>query len=391
MLALVPLYSQERLMLRGTLGERHLHALTALLAVLGSGCLGHLYEVPRSELERLVQVPPEERGHSVYAVQQFSTADEPAPAPAWQAPEGEPPPGYSMGFYGHWVPTYYVDYGAPICVPRAPVAPVDNVHGASPIGAPAPADGDIDVPSINSPRDGGVLLAAVIVAGVAIGVGLVASEGARFEGEVAVHPQHPVHLMHYGGGQSTVPLNELTPEQLQDSSRAVLNAYEGAGLWLREAAPLNRAGFSYQFGAGNDALALPGWTQRGAGFRFALGYYPLKQLGLLVDSRLMSGNDGFNSFNNVRLGAEAQWYPLALWRLHLGGFAGAGQSWYGSIGPSLPSTDGARPYFSFGGLAEFELTTRLGLTFRWTQDLMFPSPRVPPGFVSSWTVGLAVY
>lgn len=379
-------------MLRGTLGDRHVHlrALTTLLAVVASGCLGHLYEVPRSELERLVQVSPEERSHSVYAVQQFSTASEPEPASAWEAPRGEPPPGYSTSIHGFWVPTYYIDYGPPVRVPRAPVVPVDNVHEATPIGAPEPPD-DVDVPSLGSAKDGGVLLAAAIVAGVAIGVGLAASEGARFEGEVAVHPQHPVHLIHRGGGQSTVPLNELTAEHVRNSSRAVLNAYEGAGLWLREAAPLNRAGFSYQFGAGNDVLALPGWIQRGAGFRFALGYYPSKQFGLLVDSRLMSGNDGLSSFNNVRLGGEAQWYPLALWRLHLGGFAGAGQSWYGSTGLGLPETDGARPYLAFGGLAEFELTTRLGLTFRWTQDWLFPTPRLPPSFVGSWTVGLAVY
>lgn len=382
-------------MLRGTLGERHLHlhALTALLAVLASGCLGHLYEIPRTELERLVQVSPEERAHSVYAVQQFITDRDPAPAPDWQAPEGEPPPGYIMGIHGHWVPVYYVDYGPPVLVPRAPVAPVapvDNVHAATPIGAPEPPD-DADVPSLGSAKDGGALLVLAVVAGVAMGTGLAASEGMRFDGEVAVHPQHPVHLIDYGGRQLTVPLNELTPEQVQGTRRAVLNAYEGAGLWLRERAPLNRAGFSYQFGAGNDALALPGWTQRGAGFRFALGYYPTKQFGLLVDSRLMSGNDGLNSFNNVRLGAEAQWYPLALWRLHLGGFAGAGQSWYGSTGLSLPYTDGARPYANFGALAELDVTTRLGLTFRWTQDFMFPSPRVPAGFISSWSVGLAVY
>ncbi|HYO66226.1 MAG TPA: hypothetical protein VEU33_09105, partial [Archangium sp.] len=60
-------------------GHLRLQALTTLIAVLTSGCLGHYYEIPRRELERLAHEPPEARGQTVYAVQQFSTDAEPAP------------------------------------------------------------------------------------------------------------------------------------------------------------------------------------------------------------------------------------------------------------------------------------------------------------------------
>ncbi len=373
-------------------GGLRLHALTALLAVLTSGCLGHLYEIPRTELERIVQTPPDQRGQGVYAVQQFSTASEPAPAPAWAPSEGEPPPGYSLSLHGHyWVPSFYINYGTPSYAPP-PYSP-PAVHDATPVSSTQ----SVPTSSGTSSSDGSIqnvdkLLVVAIVVGVAVGVGLAATEGLRHEGLVAVHPHHPVHLWHRDGAQSIVALDELTPEHLGNLDSATLSGHEGAGLWLRDAAPLNRAGFSYQLGAGNDHLSLPGrQSQRSLGFRFALGYYPSRKFGLLAESRLQPGDDGFNSFYNVRLGLEAQWYPIVLWRLHLGPFVGAGQSWSASAGASLPTTKGQRPYVTFGGLAEFELSTRLGLTFRWTQDWLPTASADTRDFISSWSVGLAIY
>jgi hypothetical protein len=374
-------------------GGSRLWALTPLIAVLTSGCLGHLYEIPRTEMERLVRESPQARGQNVYAVQQFSTASEPEPAPAWKPPMGEPPPGYSLGLHGHWVPSFYLDYGTPHDEP--PVHARPTFHDASPVtesasnGTSTAKDTASSIGSINGVDK---LLVVAIVVGVAVGIGLAATEGARYEGQVAVHPHHPVHLWHRNGAQSIVPLDELTPEHLRDLDSATLSGHEGAGLWLRGAAPLNRAGFSYQFGAGPDSLTLPGGQNpRSLGFRFALGYYPSKKFGLLADSRLQRGDANGDSFYNVRLGLEAQWYPIALWRLHLGPFVGGGQSWSASAGVTLPTTSGQRPYVSFGGLAEFELTTRLGLTFRWTQDWLPTASEDTRDFVSSWSVGLAVY
>jgi hypothetical protein len=377
------------------------YALTLLVAVLTSGCLGHLYEVPRSELDRLVQEPPQARGQDVYAVQQFVTAGSPPPAPAWTEPYGAPPPGYSMGLHGYWVPDFYIGYGAPYYDPPAPAPLVSNHHEATPVGSVSGGGGVSGSPGSGSgsgiPNVGNIgnmdkLLVAVVVVGVAVGVGLAASEGARYEGSVAVHPHHPVHLRSSSGGVRTIPLDELTPEHLRDVDSAVLSGHEGAGLWLRGAAPLNRKGFSYQFGAGEDSLTLPGrQVARSLGFHFALGYFPSKKFGLLIDSRLQSNANELGGYYNVRLGLEAQWYPLSLWRLHLGPFVGGGQTWSAASGPGLPTAGGDRPYVAVGALAEFELSTRLGLTFRWTQDWLPTAGPTTRNFISSWSVGLAVY
>jgi hypothetical protein len=377
-----------------------LHVLTLLVAVLTSGCLGHLYEVPRSELDRLVQQPPQARGQDVYAVQQFVTVDSPPPAPAWEEPYGAPPSGYSMGLHGYWVPDFYVGYGAPYYDPPPPMRLHSNHHDAVPVGSVSgggvsgssgsgSSSGSTNVGNIGNVDK---LLVAVVVVGVAVGVGLAASEGARFEGSVAVHPHHPVHLRSSRGGVRTIPLDELTPEHLRDVDSAVLSGHEGAGMWLRDAAPLNRKGFSYQFGAGEDSLTLPGrQVARSLGFRFALGYYPSKKFGLLVDSRLQSNANESGGYYNARLGLEAQWYPLSLWRLHLGPFIGGGQTWSAASGPGLPTAGGERPYVAVGALAEFELSTRLGLTFRWTQDWLPTAGPTTRNFISSWSVGLAIY
>ncbi|MFY0566611.1 hypothetical protein ACN28E_22620 [Archangium lansingense] len=371
-----------------------LQALTTLIAVLTSGCLGHHYDVSRGELERLAQQPPQTRGQNIYAVQQFTTDSEPEPATPWYPPEGAPPPGYTMGLHGHyWVPDFYIEYGRPYYEP--PVYTRPSVHDASPVSGNVSGGGSAGSSSSSgsgSIGNVGEAIVVVIVIGVAVGIVLAATEGARYEGSVAVHPQHPVHLWHRNGRQSTVGLDQLTPDQLGDVERATLSGREGAGMWLRGAAPLNRAGFSYQFGAGEDRLALPGGENpRSLGFRFALGYYPVKQFGLLTDTRLQTGDFNGGSFYNVRLGLEAQWYPLAIWRLHLGPFVGGGQSWSASEGGALPTTSGARPYVSFGAIAEIEIATRLGLTFRWNQDWLPTATPNTRDMLSSWSVGLSVY
>lgn len=374
-------------------GPSPLWTVTTLVAVLTSGCLGRQYEIPRSELERLASTPPEQRGHAIHAVQQFSTASEPRRAEPWEQPEGLPPPGYAESPDGYiWIPHMYLEWGPPTWSPgvswRGP-AP-SRVHAATPVGHAASAASTSKVADSIKAVD--KLLLAAVVVGVAVGVGMAASEGARYEGTVAVHPRHPVHLWYRDGSEGITALDELHVEDLSRVTRASLMGDEGAGLWERAPAPLNRKGFTYQFGAGEDHLALPGVRgPRGLGFQFGLGYFPVRQLGFLTHSRLHFSDADERSFYNVRLGVEAQWYPLHLWRLHLGPFAGAGTSWSASAGSELPTTEANRPYLAFGGLAELELSTRLGLTFRWTQDWLPGTPQDTSRVISSWSVGLSVY
>ncbi len=381
----------------------HLAGIAALLAMLTTGCLGHLYEVSPRELERLTYTSPEQRGQNIHAVQQFFFTDEPTPAPPWAAPSEPPPRGYSYYSGGHYyVPDLYLNYGRPTYRPPPPPEPPPTVHDASPAGgSPGTASaggggskGGGGGGSIGSGgKDGGLLLVAAVVLGVAVGVGLTVSEGFRYDGLVAVHPHHPLHLLHEDGHEEIVPLDELQPGHLRRGTQALIVPDEGAGMWELERAPLNRRGFSFQWGAGGDRLALPGgYSPTGTGFRFATGYFPLQQLGFLGEMRLQGFNDGrSSSFYNARLGLEAQFMPIALWRLHMGGFAGFGRSWYGSGGSALPDTEGSRPYIHFGAIVEIDLTTRLGLAFRWTQDYLPGAGSYTPPLTNSWNIGFSIY
>lgn len=138
-----------------------------LVATLCTGCLSQSYEIARTDLERLVQAPPAERGAHVRAVQRFSTADDPEPAPTWQpADRNAPPPdGYVYGPRGHFVPHLYLGWGYPYYSPHYYGPTAATRDGGMPRSGSSPS-------SSKSNKDGGALLAAAIVAGVAIGVGL---------------------------------------------------------------------------------------------------------------------------------------------------------------------------------------------------------------------------
>lgn len=373
-------------------------AWTAVLLVttLCTGCLSASYEIPRTELEKLVQVPPADRGAHIRAVQRFSTAEDLDPAPAWPPVErnAPAPDGYVYGPRGYFVPSIYLGWGYPHYSPYYYGPTAATSEGALPRSGGGGSSGS------KSSKDGGPLLVAAILAGVVVGTALVFSEGMRYDGWVAVHPHHPVHLLGEDGSQHTVPLDELTPAQIS-GQRAVVVGPEGAGMWLRRRASLDRQGFTFQFGLGGDHLALPDQPSGphdgvdGLGWRFALGYFPTRWTGILLDTRLArhSEADG-SSWHAYRAGIEGQWMPLQFWRVHLGGFGGAGQNWAasspGEFG-ALPTTDTTRTYVDFGGILEIDLTTRLGLTFRWIEDWLPNAPATVQRMANSWSLGLAIY
>jgi hypothetical protein len=361
-------------------------AATCALSLVLSGCLAQSYEIPKDEVQRLLQTAPGERGKHVRAVQRFSTSSDPQPAPEFAAAD-VPPPGYGRGSSGYWVPHLYLGWGSPYYSPS-------YRYGRS--GAPMRDNGPpaSSRPSSSSKssagKDAGAAVAAAIVAGVVVGVALAATEGARYDGWVAVHPHHPVHLL--GSGEDRiVALDELTAGQIGDRD-AVLVGYEGSGMWRRGRAPLSRTGLTFQFGLGDAAANLQDYHQpSGLGFHFGAGWFPSQWVGVLLDSRLTSGEYQNGSYHDFRVGLEGQWLPIQLWRVHLGGAVGIGQSWVGSSGGDLLEASHKIAYVSAGGLAEVDLTTRLALTFRYLRDWSVQAPSRQALDMGSWFVGLAVY
>lgn len=354
----------------------------ALIAacILQTACLSPTFEVSRDEMERLSRVDPGQRGRAVRAVQRFSVAEDMPPAPPFDAnvqgeapgavippPMGAPAPLYHpyWGGYG-WGEPYYMPHYSTVRVgggsavgggmAGSTAGPADKGGGG--VASAAAASSKAGRDSIASAA------AAAVVLGIAVGVGLAVSEGARHDGWVAVHPHHPVHIVQADGGHRIIALDEVRPGELRADESAVIVGKEGAGLWLRGRAPLDREGFTYQMGGGYTGMQLAREVAPGGLAELAIGMFPSQMLGIVARTQFASGGYSGNDYLGWRVGAEAQLIPLAWGRLHVGGYGGAGLEWMKSGGPDVGEFDDRRLYWSAGGLMEIEWTTRLAFFLR---------------------------
>lgn len=375
-----------------------LRLLTGLLvASLASGCLSNTYEIPHDEVQRLTRTPPAERGQKVRAVQRFETSRQPPDAAPWPRPPAEagPPPQGAPGVVYYPVPHLYLGWGSPYYAPayRSPYYE-DRLYGPGTLyGAPSSGPLSPAKSQAKADRDSIVgYMAAALVIAAAVGVGLAVSEGARYDGYVAVHPHHPVHILRPDDQHSQVALDELRADQVGPHDIVVLRGTEGTGMWLRGRAPLSRQGVAYRFGFGYFNVPLrQGYVPAAGGGEVGLGYFPTQWGGVLANVGLAYGENFDGDYLSLRTGLEGQWYPIQLWRVHLGGFLGGGSDLTKAGGGELPETDKSAPYVDFGGLLEVDLTTRLAFTFRYGMHWLPTSEELRDDMVPWLTLGLTVY
>src|SRR5688500_6691403 len=349
------------------MGRRGGALLAGLLLVI-PGCLSSTYRVPRSELLRLAEAPPELRGTNVRVVQRFVSQDEPPPA----QPVSVHP---VVGIYAHGV--------IPVTPPRRP----RSSGGGSAGGGGGGSGGSGGGGNVGGDRTAAAL---ILLAGAGVAIGLAASEGARYDGWVSIHPMHPVHLIGADGEHAVVPLAELTPHDAAFAEEAILVREEGP--WKRLGrAPLNRVGFTYTIDLGTAGMeVLANDAPWGFYGRLAFGGFPLQEIGLLATLGFGWGDGQFDdSVFNMRYGLELQAIPLALGPVHLGVYAEGGIVHRTEDVPRGTVTSDAF-VFGGGGLLQLELTTRLAITVRGGATLL---PRREGGTVTApqATVGLAIF
>lgn len=334
------------------------HILTKLGAVLlasamSLGCLSHSHVIPRAELAALAQTDPQVRGQHVRVVQNLSTASEPPAAPPTTAESR-----VSVG----------VHVGVPVRTTR-----VHTSHGGHSSGGLAHSSA-----KASADRSAFWVLAAVAVA-----VGLAATEGARFDGWVGLHPMHPVHLYGWDGSYTWMPLAHITPETAAWSRRALVR--EGEGPWQRLArAPLDRSGWTYSMLLGSGEMPVDNERARGFISHIQLGRFFSQEVGLLFDIGLGWATDqNGDTISDSRNALELEYFPVAMSVLHLGLF---GQMGIGArLDDSAGSTDRRGFFFGGGGLAQLELTTRLAITARAGLTMIYGAP------TSDLTLGLSIY
>ena len=333
-----------------------------VLAVISAGCPNENYRLKRGELMALSQQAPETRSSRVRVVQGLGSQDTP--------PEPAPPVRGGVA----------VVVVAPIWVGGTPhhhhhhSAPVH--HGGG--GGGVSKGGGSDLAQSKKESAKAVLVIAAIVAG-----SLALTEGIRYDGWVAVHPMHPVHLWGPNGEYTWMPLAHVTPEVAAWADKAVIREHEGPWQPLGRA-PLDRQGFTFSLLLGSGEIALIGDDPK-PGFlgRFQVGYFPLKQLGIQADFAYGWGEDdiGATIFDG-RYSLEVDALPLDAGIFHAGG--------YGQIGLAYRSDDGIQhddqdTLFGVGLLGQLELTTRLALTLRAGQTWVHDES------LSELTFGVSIY
>jgi hypothetical protein len=230
----------------------------------------------------------------------------------------------------------------------------------------------------------------LVVIAVLATIGLVATEGARYDGSVAMYPWQPVHLKDANGQERDVPLAQLTPMDVSATTKAEVMDDEGWGMLRLGRRSLDRRGFAFKMDLGSMVSSCSCLHADGVAANLQFGYFPHHRLGLLADWSPAGGSDSDGkSFYRHNLNFEAQFFPLDLWRIHLGGFGHAGVQY------AFDASGGTRNGAAYGGglILEVSLTTRLALTARAD----YTTARLAPGGQQAWagsemfTAGVAIY
>lgn len=373
-----------------------LAVLTAFLFYSSSGCLSNRYTISQQELARLAQLPPQTRGDRVNVLQEMGERREdpidPMPVyPDVYDADATANVGFHMGVL---------------------IAPGPHGHpGGGPHGGFRPSGGRVSAPPPPPARHGGHsshwgssggggggssaddALAAAIVIIVAVvvlsAVGLAVTEGVRYDGAIQMYSEQPVHLKDAQGNEQIVPLSQLVPAHASQAVSAQVMDDEGWGLRMVERRPLDRKGFAFKVDMGSvQAFCKTCYSAAGFAADLQFGYFPHHRFGLLTTVSLSGGTNALGkSFQRHTIGLEAQWFPLNLWRFHLGGFGHGG--W--QIGREEDTLARTGPAFGGGAILEIALTTRLALMARadWTA-----ADNAPEGGWAStqlFTGGLAIY
>jgi hypothetical protein len=232
------------------------------------------------------------------------------------------------------------------------------------------------------------LVALLIVVAVIAAVSMVATEGARYDGNVAMYPWQPVHLKDAKGAEREVPLAQITPADVATTAQAVVMDDEGWGMMRLGRRQLDHRGFTFKMDLGGLHVSNSTLSGSGFGTNIQLGYFPHRTFGLLGTWAFAGGSDANgDSFYRNNLALEAQVFPVSVWRLHLGGFG------HGGVQYADDAIGGTRHGAAFGGglILELALTTRLALTARAD----YTSAHVAPGGgwagTEMFSAGVAIY
>jgi hypothetical protein len=352
--------------------------LCAAVVLLSSwGCLSQSYEVSVAELERLTELPAEERGERVQVTQQTSLGSDVSDVEAARLSSDVD------------VLLLLTDDDRGSRHERRRRRRSDD--------APVEVDDDGDDDAAAALATAVVVVAAAAAAAVTVGI----TEGARFDGWMQVPEEHPVLLVGEGGVRQWRRLETLTHADLRSVDHAVFPDFAG-DLRRLERRPLDRAGFVYQleFGAEPAPVEISSLAVSGRG---GLGFMPDQRYGFLLGAAFSTarGNEGSAGESSTlsfdhRVFLQAEAWPVSAGRWHLGPYVELGYAWALADAP-IGSRAAEGPMLALGAALQVECTTRLALTLRggaaWLPSIDPGSALASGGYRLSpgVTLGLGIY
>ena len=320
---------------------------------LAVGCTSNEYVIPHEELARLAATPPPERGARVRVVQDLgerrndpvplTTDDDVVDAQVDLSDGQRPARRGSVSINGGGSGGRSTSGG--------------HIGGGGGRGA---SGGHLGGGGGGGGGNGdAVLVAIIVVVAVVVAIGLVSSEGVRFDGYVAMSPAQPVHLRAADGQKATIPMADLSPGWVAGTVEAKVMDDEGFGLRRLDRLPLDRRGATFKLDSGTIAFDFAGATLAGPAMNVQAGYFFTRRLGLLANLGLAGGAATGGLVPRHALGLELQAFPLAWGRVHLGAFGNGGMAITEVLVGSTP-TYVSGPSAGGGALAELDLDVAPG-------------------------------
>jgi hypothetical protein len=344
------------------------------------GCLSNSYVVEHGELERLSALQADERAVSVRAVQRIGGDDYPPDGESFAPPPDDANPTVFAGTIV--VNSHHHDgAGSPHSGPHPSALP-HVTDGSSSTGT---TSGHAGYKKGNGDSLTAAAVAAAVVGGAAAAFTAIGSEGARYDGWLAVNPDESLHLQLPDGRVRTVPLSVLSPSDAAATDYAIL--YEGEeGRFARlRRAPLDRAGFTV-----TTALHMGGVPQIGGEVATGMGGYlhlggniaNMVTLGMTATAD--SGLDAKRSMLIATLAPELQIFPVR----YVGFYGGYGWSFRNTDVDGRTRADSGG-FFRAGVVGELPLTTRLALQARvGIADYLLPEGG---RLLAEGQLGIAIY
>lgn len=348
-----------------------MRALAFFLAAT-TACATTSYKVPSSELQRLAQLPPEQRGEHVRVTQQIGQDDlgptYPVEAQTQIIIFPEP------NVYGPERQRYY-HYG--------PSGGGGNI-GASGGRTVTPGSGGSSGSSLGKAGDNKAAAIAMLVVAATALVVVAAIEGSRFDGYAQVHPMVPVHLFGRDGGYTVLPLAWIDPQTAQWAEHGIIRSNEGPFNEL-ERAPLDRVGLTYaMYGGLGSYKSADGSVENGTATTIQFGVFPVQEVGVVANIFFGWRNNAVDqTLFESRYTLEVQGYPVVAGPLHLGLYGGAGAAYRWEDG--IAGGNAGSLALQGGASLQLDFNTRLALTARLGQTYAHDER------MSDLMLGLAVY